>query len=81
MMDASTSAYTGSAVRQKSKQQNMQGNQENAHSQGALAAVLAAVRESSVKQVEGLTRLEEGLKTLETKQLLRTVLRLCKAKG
>ena len=46
----------------------MQGNQENTGSQGALVAVLAAVRESSAKQAEGLTRLEERLKTLETKQ-------------
>ena len=68
-MDASTSAHTGSASRHgKSKQQNLQGNQENAGSQGALAAVLAAVRESSAKQAEGLTRLEERLKVLETKQ-------------
>ena len=46
----------------------MQGNQENTGSQGALAAVLAAVRESLAKQAEGQTRLEERLKTLETKQ-------------
>ena len=67
-MDSSTSAHVGSAGRHKSKQQNVQGNQENTGSQGALAAVLAAVRESSAKQAEGLTRLEERLKTLETKQ-------------
>ena len=67
-MDASTSAHVGSAGQHKSKQQNVQGNQENTGSQGALAAVLAAVRESSAKQAEGQTRLEERLKTLETKQ-------------
>ena len=67
-MDASTSAHRiGSAGQDKSKQQNVQGNQENTSSQGVLAAVLAAVRESSAKQAEGLTRLEERLKTLETK--------------
>ena len=33
-----------------------------------LAAVLAAVREHSAKQAEGLTRLEEQLKVLEMKQ-------------
>ena len=58
-MDPSTSAHIGSAGRHKSKQQIVQGNQENTGSQGALVAVLAAVRESSAKQVEGLTRLEE----------------------
>ena len=67
-MDALTSAHVGSSGRHKSKQQNVQGNQENTGSQGALAAVLAAVRESSAKQAEGQTRLEERLKTLETKQ-------------
>ena len=61
-MDASTSAHTGSASQHgKSKQQNLQGNQVNAGSQGALVAVLAAVRESSAKQ-GGLTRHEEWLK-------------------
>ena len=67
-MDALTSAHVGSSGRHKSKQQNVQGNQKNTGSQGALAAVLAAVRESSEKQAEGQTRLEEQLKTLETKQ-------------
>jgi len=40
-MNASTSVHTGSAGQHKSKQQNMQGNQENAGSQGVLVAVLA----------------------------------------
>ena len=66
--NASTSAHAGSAGRQKSKQQNAQGKEENAGSQGALVAVLVTVRESSANQAEGLTRLEEQLKTLETKQ-------------
>ena len=67
-MDASASAHVGSAVRYKSKQQNAQGNQEIKGSQSVLAAVLAAVQDSSVKQAEGLSRLKELLKTLETKR-------------
>ena len=43
-------------------------SQTHQESQGALAAVLTAVRESSAKQAEGLTRLEERLKNLEAKQ-------------
>ena len=66
--DALTSVHVGSSGRHKLKQQNVQGNQENTGSQGALTVVLAAVRESSAKQAEGLTGLEERLKTLETKQ-------------
>ena len=67
-MDASASAHVGSAGRYKLKQQNAQGNLEIKGSQGALAAVLATVQGSLAKQAEGLTRLEELLKTSEMKQ-------------
>ena len=56
-MDASTSVHTGSAGQHKLKQQNVQGNQENTGSQGAIVAVLAALCESLAKRAcEKLTK-------------------------